>query len=180
MKSKKMFVSAAISCLLAGASGASMAVDCPSGFILNETVDEIRIDGGTGCSILDTIVIGDVIVNSTIRFFMKSSRVLGRIEVRGGEDTAIVETTVSDGTLPDRIVVQGASGDTLLSNNVLAGDGNMVVSDNLGEGAEVLIYSNEVGGDIRCQNNEPGAELALANIAGGTITCIGQEPAPAP
>jgi hypothetical protein len=77
MKSQKLIVIAAIVCLLVGASGAAMALDCADGVIQGEegeplVVEEDIIIEGQSCSIKDVEVAGNIeVINSehiTIEF----------------------------------------------------------------------------------------------------------------
>jgi hypothetical protein len=94
MKSLKLFVSVATLCLLVGASGTAMAVDCLGGAIEGTEgepleVDEITVDGRS-CFINDVIVAGNVVVTNSEDLVMIDNDVRGRIRVIGGRNATLV------------------------------------------------------------------------------------------
>jgi hypothetical protein len=99
MKIQKILVSAAIVCLLVGASGAAMAVDtCENGVIAGTDeapleVDEIKIDGRS-CFVNNVIVSGDVTVTNSEDFAMIDSVVKGSVRVLGCRNAIVVNNYV--------------------------------------------------------------------------------------
>ena len=92
MKSLKLLISAAIVCLLVGASGAAMAVDivdCAGGVIANQEVDQITVDG-EDCIISNVTVTGDIEVTNSDTLVMVSNNVVGNIRVLRGGDVTLV------------------------------------------------------------------------------------------
>jgi len=99
MKIQKILVSAAIVCLLVGASGAAMAVNtCEDGVIAGTEevpleVDEIKIDGRS-CFVNNVIVSGDVTVTNSEDFAMIDSAVKGSVRVLGCRNAIVVGNNV--------------------------------------------------------------------------------------
>lgn len=170
MRLQKLLIGITVGYLLIGAPGIAMAEGCKTGVRLNDTVENLRIDGTT-CYVFDSVVNGNVYVTNSARFFMHGSRVFGKVTIIGGEDTGLVENLVVG-----RVLVRNGTGDVLLSNNILTGTtdpSDMVVKNNAGSDTEVLIYGNNVSGNLQCEGNT--VELATANVVDGQINCTGQE-----
>lgn len=92
MKLQELLVSTAAACLLAGASGTAMAVDCASGNIIGQTVDEVLINGQS-CYMEDVIVTGNVTVIDSEDVTMLQVNAGGRIRVVGGGKALLVGNT---------------------------------------------------------------------------------------
>ena len=116
MKSLKLFVSVATMCLLVGASGTAMAIDCVGGVIANQEVDQITVDG-EDCIISNVTVTGDIEVTNSDVLVMVSNNVVGNIRVLRGGDVTIVANTTTAGN----IVVRRNSKATVVLNDALAG-----------------------------------------------------------
>lgn len=171
MKFQKLLLGTAAACFMFGASSAAIAEGCPGGIITLDSASNIRISD-VSCTLIGISVDGSVFVTNSPSFTMLGSVVTGRVVVTGGNNTAILDNTVFGQT----IRVEGAIGDVVLSNNIVT-SGNIAARDNVSasfpdDADSVLIYSNTVGGNIWCRNNE--FELASKNIAGGEISCDGQ------
>lgn len=171
MKFQKLLLGTAAACFMLGASSAAIAEGCPGGIIAIDSGSTIRISG-VSCTVLGISVDGSVIVTDSPNFTLLGSVVTGRVFVTDGNNITILDSTV----FGPAIRVEGATGDVVLSNNIVT-SGNIVARNNVSasfpdDADSVLIYSNTVGGDIRCRNNE--FELASKNIAGGKINCDGQ------
>ena len=89
MKSLKLFVSVATVCLLVGASGTAMAVDCATGLIENTSVEEITING-QNCLINDVAVTGDIVVVNSENLAIVDSTAGGRVRVIGNRSATLV------------------------------------------------------------------------------------------
>jgi hypothetical protein len=98
MKSQKLIVIAAIVCLLVGASGTAMAVDCAGGIIANQEVDQITVDG-EDCIISNVTVTGDIEVANSEELVMVSNNVVGNIRVLTGGKVTLVANTTSEGNI---------------------------------------------------------------------------------
>ena len=166
MNFQNLFIRAAIGCLLVGVSGAAMAVDCPEGRILFDTVDEIVIDG-QGCLVYGTVVEGRVQVTNSPQFEINDSEVGGPIRILGtgaqsSENVTVFRVDVFSGD----VEVVGFE-TAIVAGNTLQ-DGDLEVNNNLG----AVVTRNAVNGDISCIGN---AELdAGGNRASGDNTCIPQ------
>lgn len=161
MKYQKLFLSAALGCLLVGGSGAAMAVDCAGGRIVYTTVPEIVIDGQP-CFIQEVIVEGSVQITNSPELSMFDVDVGGPVTVTGGNSNNIVRTDVLIGNLG----VTGSLATIVAGNTVQAGD--LVVNNN----TAAVVQRNAVNGNIQCVGN---TELdALGNRATGTVDCVRQ------
>jgi len=116
MKSLKLFVSVATMCLLVGASGTAMAIDCVGGVIANQEVDQITVDG-EDCIISNVTVTGDIEVTNSDVLVMVSNNVVGNIRVLRGGDVTLAANTTTAGN----IVVRRNSKATVVLNDALAG-----------------------------------------------------------
>ena len=170
MQFQKLFLSSAAGCLLLGASGTSMAVDCADGTIIGQDVDEIVING-QACVIWRTRVTGKVEITNSPILEMTFTDVGGPVTITG--DKLISRVTVAN--------VDVLQGDLVVTGNVLAvvagsdlQNGNLVVNDNV---AAFVSRNNVKGtppetGNLTCIGN---IELdAVANLASGTIDCTPQ------
>ena len=154
-----MFVNAATACLLLGASGASMAVDCADGTIVGQTVDEIVVDGRS-CHVEDVVVQGNVTVTNSEKFALIDSNVGGALRVTGGRNARIILNEI-------------ASGSVDVSNNELA-----AVLANIAPGT-MLVNSNAHAEVVRnvVTNLTCTANLRLdsrANEVAGVNNCVTQ------
>jgi hypothetical protein len=143
MKSLKLFVSVATMCLLVGASGTAMAIDCVGGVIANQEVDQITVDG-EDCIISNVTVTGDIEVTNSDELVMVSNNVVGNIRVLRGGDVTLVANTTTAGNI---VVRRNAKANVVL-NNALAG--SIVVAGTINK-AEV--NRNIAVFTILCRNN---------------------------
>jgi len=173
MKSQKLLVIVAISCLLVGASGAAMAQPnntCPLGVILGEVVVGNLTVGGD-CYVSGAIITGNVIVSNARAdvFVMYDVVVNGRVKVTGG--SAVIYRSVVVG----RNLVVEDTVDTIVEYTLIEA-GNMRFVGN----EQVLIHSNTVNdGNIRCVNNvglsgQLGEYATQNTVPNGVVTCFGQ------
>ena len=189
MKFQKLFVSAVTVCVLVGASGAAMAQAnrvCTDernprlGVIHDETVFR-NISVNKNCLIKDSIILGTITVlndsHPLSTFILEGSLVVGEIRVIGG--AAVIARNIVSGD--NSIVIDSADKDTVVSDNLLQGTGNIIVEGSRAESALVLIDSNTLShGDIRCVNNADPASGAVDAFARdnivprGQVTCFGQ------
>ena len=184
MKVRNLLANTLAGCLLMGASGAAMAVGCPTGSIIGGVVSEIVIEGtGADCTVVNVTVMGRVRVVGVGQFTMIGSRVGGVLRVKESASAALVANEVWRGPLVASLNLHSTvfqnvvhSGDitvnknsmtaTVVENSIMSG--NMLVKDN--RNADVI--ENSVGGNIRCPRN---ASLnSFANSATGTVAgCSG-------
>lgn len=187
MKFQKLFFGIATTCLLVGASGAAMAAtvcngnDIPEdGFLkIGHTVGNVEVTGN--CVIVDWLVVGNVIANlgPDDTLVMYENVVLGKIKVTGGS-AALKFNILPGGHVTggnatsgggNRIVIDSVDNDTVVTQNLLQGPGNIVVRSSSIEGAQVLIEGNTVTrGDIRCEDLED-ATASGNTVPRGKTTC---------
>jgi len=154
MKSLKLFVSVATVCLLVGASGTSMAVDCAGGVIANQEVDQITVVG-ENCIISNVTVTGDIEVTNSDELVMVSNNVVGNIRVLRGGDVTLVANTTTAGN----IVVRRNARAKVELNNALAG--SIVVAGTINK---ATVNRNFAVVTILCRRN--GRLDAFENEAG--------------
>ena len=184
MKTLKLLVIVAISCLLLGVSGAAMAKKgatntntCDLGVVPGEVVIGNLVVTSQDCVVFQAIIMGDVIVDNTRKgdagfiFIMRDTVVNGTVEVTGG--SAVISQTV----VVENLTVKETVGETVVTETLIAGPGDMFFQDN----QQVLIYHNVVqDGNIQCVGNfnpftDPIGVVAIDNVAvSGQITCFGQ------
>jgi hypothetical protein len=153
MKSLKMLVSAATVCLLVGASGTAMAVNCLGGTIENQDVADITVDGRS-CYINNVNVAGNVVVTNSEDLIMVRNNVVGSIRVIGGRNATLVANTTSEGS----IVVSRNETATVVLNiaaQTIRVNGNV---------RKATVKRNGAGVAIICRNN--GRLDAFENEAG--------------
>ena len=172
---KKLFLNVAAGGLLLGASGAAMAVGCPEGRIIFETVDEIVIDGQP-CLVYETVVAGKIQVTNSPQFEITFSEVGGPITIQGrgataadSENVTVFRTDVLNGD------VEVTDFETaVVARNVL-NNGNLKVNNNLGAvvGRNTVNGTPPETGNIECTGN---TELdARGNRAAGVDGCTEAE-----
>ena len=158
MKLQKLFLSVSAGCLLLGASGASMAVDCPTGIISYTTVPEIVITG-QACAINDVVVEGKIEITGSARVSLKDVDSNGPVTITGNGFATIINLD----NLQGDILVDG--NDVAVLGASFARLGNITVSDN----AAVAVQRNAANGDILCTGN---IEVdAFGNRATGVEEC---------
>jgi len=155
-----------------GASGAAIAVGCPEGRIISETVDEIVVNGQP-CLVYETVVEGQVLVTNSPQFEITFSEVGGPISIQGvgaqvelSENVTVLRTDILLGNL----TVTGFE-TAIVAGNTL-NNGNLTVNNNLG----AVVVRNAVNGippatgNIECTGN---IELeSPGNRAAGVDNCI--------
>ena len=158
MKTQKLLIIAAIVCLLVGASGTAMAIDCVGGVIANQEVDQITVDG-EDCIISNVTVTGDIEVTNSDALVMVSNNVVGNIRVLRGGDVTLVANTTTAGNI---VVRRNAKANVVLNNAL---EGSIVVAGTINK-AEV--NRNIAVFTILCRNN--GRLDAFENEA-GSLEC---------
>ena len=170
MKYQKLLVSAATACLLVGVSSAAMAVDCPNGFIIGQSVDEIVINGQV-CHIEDTVVDGNVTITNSPDVDMIDVQVTGNVTVTGGANTNATLARVD--SFSGSIDVSGHASAIVTAciargAGTAADNGNMVVNNN----TAAVVYTNLVVGNLTCTGNTELDEYF--NRVYGTENCQAQ------
>ena len=98
MKIQRLILSAVTAWLMVGASSAAMAVDCPNGRIIFDTVPEIVIDGQS-CFIYAVTVEGKVKITNSPVLNMSFTDVGGPMTIENGENAVIIRVDVLVGNL---------------------------------------------------------------------------------
>ena len=166
MKTQKLFVIVAISCLLLGvSSGAAMAEGCGDGLIQNETIDgNLRITDDS-CTIISSTITGNIRVINSDHVLLLNNKVGGRIRVDGNAGTGtanVVANTVFGGP----IVVRDLENANVIENETLSKErGNIRVLGNV----SALVEKNIAMIKLVCKEN---TELdAFVNKAGAKLDC---------
>ena len=167
MKTQKLFVIAAIVCLLVGASSAAMARnDCPEGSIVGGTYEEIVINEFVSCYVVGVVVNGDVRVSNADQFTMMGSLVNGSVRVTNTVSAALADNQVNEGNL----VTRGGRYSTVL-RNVVTGGNIRVISDGTDDAQEATVVQNLIFvGNLRVNGNEK-ADVKENKVTDGDITC---------
>ena len=92
MKASRNVIRAATVCLAVGASGTALAVDCATGNLIGQTVDEVVINGQS-CYMERVVVTGNVTVVDSEDLTMYRVDVGGTIRVIGGGTALLVANT---------------------------------------------------------------------------------------
>ena len=173
MKTQKLLVIVAISCLMLGGLGADMAAaedtDCPLGAETGLVLGDVTVAGD--CFVQAAVITGDVTVNNEPdeTFVLYNTVVNGKVKVKGGI-VIIKESVVVHSNLVVNDTINTVVSDTLVA------EGNMRFVGN----EYVLITTNVVPlGNIRCKDNvaPDGTRADYANkniVPRGNITCFGQ------
>ena len=164
MKLQMLLSSIATGGLLLAVCGVAMAVGCPKGQILFDTVDEIVIDGES-CIINAVTVEGKVIVKNSPVINISFSDIGGLLEIKNSESVAVINSDVYKGNV--EITNNEGTDPVVIANNTVQ-SGDLIVKNNV----EVVVQRNAVNGDIKCTNN--GQQEAKGNRASGKINCKDQ------
>jgi len=162
MKFRKLLISAATTCLLAGASGAAVAVDCAGGVIAYKSVPEISFTGQP-CVINDVVVSGQINIKGSPELTIVDTDVGGQVQVTEGLGSA---TIVRVDILKGNMAITGNKAAIVGGNTIQ--QGNLFVNGN----TAAIVQQNAVNGNISCSGN---AELdSLGNRSAGTDSCLPQ------
>ncbi len=176
MKFQKLFVIAAIACLLMGASSAAMAetlTDCGDGSINGGTYEAIVLTEYEDCAIVGvTVTPGGILVRnprlfSLINSYVKNGNVRVRRDNKGLEPSTatILNNVVQHGN----IVVRELDEADVRRNTL--GDGNLRVIDDPSQPDQYAeVIQNKINGNLRVDNNL-SANVKENTTIGGNITC---------
>jgi hypothetical protein len=160
MKSLKWLISVATACLLVGASGMAMAVDCSEGAIENIPVAEITLNGQS-CFINNVTVEGDIVAVNSEEVTILNGSVGGRVRLIGGRNATMVGVAVV-GNITARSNER--------ANLALNGASNIRVINN----DKAVIKRNGALGIIQCRGNRrldafenEAAEVRCRALGGG-------------
>jgi len=172
MKTQKLLVIVAIVCLLVGASSAAMARnDCPDGYLVGGTFEEIKIDEeNVSCEILGVNVTGSVVVKGAGHITIKGSLINGNLRVIGAANAFIVDNQVEG----NKLVSKNNTISTVLRNVVRSGS-IKVVDSRCDQTDQVEVIQNLVfGGSLSVECTQRAAVIEN-NVKDGSIECSDNE-----
>ena len=167
MKTQKLLVIVAISCLLLGvSSGAAMAEleGCGDGMLKDETFNSgLRITGNEPCVIIGCTIQGDIRAINLPFVLLLNNKVGGIIRVVCDEVGTGVANVIANTVLGEKIVVRDNGTAYVLENDAVTGD--IRVNFN----TKAFVQKNIAAQDIICREN---TDLnAFFNLAGVQNTC---------
>ena len=166
MKTQKLFIIAAISCLLLGAlGGAAMAElnGCGDGLLYNEEIsDTLRITGDEPCIIIGSTIAGDIRVINLPYVLLLNNKVGGDLRVDGNAGNGIANV-IANTVLGAKLVVRDNEVAYVLENETLTGD--IHVYNNV----KAVVQKNIAAQDLKCWWNTDLS--AFLNLAGGNLNC---------
>lgn len=164
MKIQKLFVIAAISCVLLGLSvGAAMAElnGCGDGVLQNETFDgNLRITGDEPCVIIGSTIGGNLRVINLPYVLLLNNKVGGRLVVDGQEGFGVANV-IANTVLTGNLVLRDLQMANAIENETLSS--NIRVIDNV----KALVQKNISAQNLRCRGNTDID--AFFNFAGGAL-----------
>jgi hypothetical protein len=155
MKNQKLLISAAIVCLLVGASGAAMAQEtCTEGILQGTEEEPLVVEGdiiitGRSCFINNVIVNGDVTATNSEDLTMIDNEVVGNVRVIGGRFATIIGNKVgmvedSSNTFPILTVSNNERASVLI---------NLVTNAIVVTGNDIADIKKNVVPFLFCDNN---------------------------
>jgi hypothetical protein len=166
MKTQKLFIIAAISCLLLGAlGGAAMAElnGCGDGLLYNEEITgNLRITGDEPCLIIGSTISGNIRVINLDNVLLMNNVVYGLIRVDGnaGNGTANV---IANTVLGGKLIVRDMEIANVIENETLTDNIRVVKNVN------ALVQKNISAQDLICRGN---TDLdSFINFAGQKLDC---------
>ena len=163
MKFQKLFVIAAIVCLLVGASGgAAMAEGCADGLIQNEIIDGTLRITDDSCTIMGSTIKGDIRVINSDYILLLNNVVGGTIRVDGQEGDGVANV-IANTVFGEGLVVRDLEIANVIENETLTG--NIRVINNV----KALVQKNIAAQSLRCRGNTDLS--AFINFAGASLNC---------
>ena len=168
MKTQKLFVSVAVSCLLLGLSGgAAMAEGCGDGLIQNETFDgNLRITDDS-CTIIGSTIAGNLRVINSDYVVLINNRVGGNIRVDGNEGSDNVANVIANTVFGGKLVVRDYAIANVIENETITG--NIRVINNGINNGNTLVQKNIAAQDLICRRNT--GLVSFFNFAGNLLDC---------
>jgi hypothetical protein len=146
--------------LLAGASGAAVAVDCAGGVIAYKSVPEI-VSTGQPCVVHEVVVSGQITFTNSPELTIVSVDAGGPLTIKGTVGSA---TVLLVDVLKGNMAITGNKA-AVVGGNILQA-GSLFVNDNIA----AVVQRNAVNGNLQCTGN---TELdSLGNRATGTVDCL--------
>ena len=167
MKTQKLLVIVAISCVLFGVSGGAAMAElngCGDGVLKDEVFNSsLRITGDEPCVIIGCTIQGDIRAIGLPYVLLLNNKVGGIIRVVGDEVGTGVANVIANTVLGEKIVVRDNGTAYVLENDAVTGD--ITVNFN----TKAFVQKNIAVQDITCKEN---TDLnAFLNLAGGNNTC---------
>ena len=166
MKTQKLFVIAAIVCLLVGVSGGAAMAElngCGDGVLRGETFDSgLRITGDEPCVIISSTIQGDIRAINLPYVLLLNNKVGGIIRVDGNAGIGVANV-IANTVLGDKIVVRDNDTANVLENDAVTGDIRVIFN------GKAYVQKNIAAQNMQCREN---TDLnAFLNLAGGNNTC---------
>ncbi len=164
MKTQKLLVIVAISCLLLGvSSGAAMAEGCGDGLIQNETFDgNLRITDDS-CTIIGSTIAGNLRVINSDYIVLINNKVGGNIRVDGNEGSDNVANVIANTVFGGKLVVRDYAIANVIENETLTDHIRVINNGN------TLVQKNIAAQDLICRRND---DLdSFINFAGQLLDC---------
>ena len=168
MKTQKLFVSAAIVCLLVGVSGGTaMAEGCGDGVIQGENHEgTLRVTDERSCTIIGSTIGGDLLIINVDNVLLINNTVNGLILVDGQETDESVANIIENTVFRGVIVVRDYEIANVIGNETLnKKEGDIRVNTNI----RAFVQQNIAARNLRCIGNT--ALDASYNVARGSENC---------
>ena len=166
MKTQKLLVIVAISCVLFGVSGGAAMAElncCGDGVLRNETFDgTLRVTGDEPCVIISSTIQGDIRVINLPYVLLLNNNVGGNIEVDGNAGNGVANV-IANTVLGEGLFVRDQEIAYVIENESLTGDIN--VNRNI----KAFVQKNIAAQDIICRSNTDLS--SFLNLAGGSLNC---------
>ena len=163
MKTQKLFVLAAISCLLLGVSGGKvMAEGCGDGFLINETFDSLRVTDDE-CVIMSCTFNGDLRVINSQSILLLNNKVGGMLRVDGNEGGDGVANVIANTVFGGQLIVRDYGTANVIENETLTDDIRVI------KNIKALVQKNLAARDLLCKENT--SLDSFINFAGHKLNC---------
>jgi hypothetical protein len=148
---------------------------CPSGFIINDTIDGNLTIKDRFCYVVDALITGKVTVTDSQYFVMIDSYVEGNVTIKGGCDTRLGCYSLMQGNeiVRSNVKVQKYEGRAVISNNVVRGKGNITIKTL--DGYLMLAENVLDKGDLKCQGVDGDVVTIDNELRDGTDNCTIQQ-----
>ena len=165
MRTQKLLVIAAISCVLFGVSGGATMAElngCGDGVLRNETFDgTLRVTGDEPCVIIGSTIQGDIIVLNLPYVLLLNNKVGGEIRVDGNAGNGVANVIAN--TVLGNLIVRDNELAYVIENETLTG--GISVKFNV----KAFVQKNIAAQDIICRENTDLS--SFLNLSGGK-NCI--------
>ena len=166
MKTQKLLVIVAISCLLLGvSSGEAMAEleGCGDGMLKDETFNSgLRITGNEPCVIIGCTIQGDIRAINLPFVLLLNNKVGGMIRVDGNAGEGVAKV-IANTVLGGKIVVKDNDTAYVMENDAVTADIRVKFN------RKAFVQKNIAAQDIICRENTDLS--AFLNLAGGILNC---------